>query len=58
MAVFNGQYELALYSLPDLRKRDTLRFPERITWLRFGRDAKSLFVLTRDQTAYTLDITP
>jgi len=58
LAVFNGQYELALYSLPDLRKRDTLRFPERITWLRFGRDAKSLFVLTRDQTAYTLDITP
>jgi hypothetical protein len=56
MAVVNAEYELTLYSLPNLEKTDTLRFPEPISWFRFARDSKHIFVLTRDQTAYTLDL--
>jgi WD40 repeat protein len=56
LAVVNAEYELTLYSLPSLEKTDTLRFPEPISWFHFARDSKHLFVLTRDQTAYTLDL--
>jgi WD40 repeat protein len=56
LAIVNAEYELTLYSLPTLEKKDSLRFPEPISWFWFGRGSKQIFILTRDQTAYTLDL--
>jgi hypothetical protein len=48
--------DLSIYDLPTLNKRATYRFPTAVIYSHFSADGQRLFVLTLDQTAYTLDI--
>jgi WD40 repeat protein len=56
-AVSAGEGEVNVYRLADSRLRRAYRFPVSIAYKKFSPDGKRLFVLTRDQTAYVLDLT-
>ena len=56
-AVSTGHGEMNVYGLADSQLRRTYQFPVSIAYKKFSRDGKRLFVLTRDQTAYVLDLT-
>jgi WD40 repeat protein len=49
--------EINLYDLPSGNLRREYKFPVSVAYQRFSADGKRLFVLTRDQTAYVLDLT-
>jgi WD40 repeat protein len=55
-AVSAGEGEVNVYGLADSRLLRTYRFPVSIAYKKFSPDGKRLFVLTRDQTAYVLDL--
>ncbi len=55
-AVSTTEQEVNVYSLADSQLRRTYKFPVSIAYKRFSPDGKRLFVLTRDQTAYVLDL--
>jgi len=55
-AVSMSDGELNLYSLADSQPRETYKFPVSIAYKRFSADGKRLFVLTRDQTTYVLEL--
>lgn len=57
-AVSAGDGEVNVYSLADSQLRQTYKFPGSVAYKRFSTDGKRLFVLTRDQTAYVLDLDP
>ena len=42
--------------MESMEKRDEFSFPNRISLMRFSQDGRRLFVLTRDQTVYILDV--
>lgn len=56
LCVENERGKLAVYDLESMEKRDELTFPNSISMLRFSRDGRRLFVLTREQTVYILDV--
>jgi len=55
-AVTAGEQEINVYSLADSQLRRTYKFPVSVAYKTFSPDGKRLFVLTRDQTAYVLDL--
>jgi WD40 repeat protein len=55
-AVTTSEGEMKVYGLADSQLRRTYRFPVSIAYKKFSPDGKRLFVLTRDQTAYVLDL--
>jgi WD40 repeat protein len=55
-AVSAGEAEVNVYGLSDSRLLRTYHFPVSIAYKKFSQDGKRLFVLTRDQTAYVLDL--
>jgi hypothetical protein len=57
MAVSTAEGEVDLYDLATSQVRRKYNFPVPVMYERFSPDGKRLFVLTRDQTAYTLDLT-
>ena len=56
MAVWTATGELDLYELGSSQVKRKFNFPTAVAYARFSPDGKRLFVLTRDQTAYTLDL--
>ena len=52
-----GDDEVKVYGLADSELRRSYKFPVSIAYKKFSSDGKRLFVLTRDQTAYVLDLT-
>jgi len=56
-AVTASENAVYLYGLADSQLRGTYRFAVSIAFKKFSADGKRLFVLTRDQTAYVLDVT-
>ena len=56
VCVQNGAGEVAIYSVADMQKVDEFVFPSAVAFARFSPDGKRLFVLTKDQTAYTIDL--
>ena len=56
LAVENEKGKLAVYDLATMNKLDSFTFGAAIAMLRFGPDGDRLFVLTRNQTAYLLDV--
>jgi len=56
-AVSTAEGEVNVYGLADSQLRRTYQFPGSIAYKNFSTDGKRLFVLTRDQTAYVLDLT-
>ena len=56
LCVENERGKLAVYDLESMEKRDDLSFPTPISMLRFNKDGRRLFVLTREQTVYILDV--
>ena len=57
MTVSTATGELDLYDLGSVRLKRQYNFPASVIYERFSPDGKRLFVLTRDQTAFTLDLT-
>jgi WD40 repeat protein len=57
MTVSTATGELDLYDLGNVQGKREYNFPTSVIYERFSPDGKRLFVLTRDQTAYTLDLT-
>jgi hypothetical protein len=55
-AVTTSESEVNLYRLGDSQLRQTYKFPVSVAYKKFSADGKRLFVLTRDQTAYVLDL--
>ena len=55
-AVSASDGEVNVYSLAESQLRRTYNFPTSIAYKKFSADGKRLFVLTRDQTAYVLDL--
>jgi len=55
-AVSAGDGEMNVYSLAESQPRRSYKFPASIAYKKFSADGKRLFVLTRDQTAYVLDL--
>ena len=55
-AVSSGERQVDVYGLADSQLRRTYKFPVSIVYKKFSADGKQLFVLTRDQTAYVLDL--
>jgi WD40 repeat protein len=55
-AVSTGEGEVNVYGLADSQLQRTYQFPVSIAYKKFSPDGKRLFVLTRDQTAYVLDL--
>jgi len=55
-AVSSSESGVLVYGLADSRLRREYRFPVSIAFKKFSTDGKRLFVLTRDQTAYVLDL--
>jgi len=55
-AVSTGESEVNVCGLADSQLRRTYKFPVSIAYKRFSPDGKRLFVLTRDQTGYVLDL--
>ena len=56
LCVENESGKIAVYDLESMEKRDEFSFPNRISLMRFSQDGRRLFVLTRDQTVYILDV--
>jgi hypothetical protein len=56
LCVENEQGQLTVYDLASMEKRDQFIFPGPVALTRFSSDGKSLFVLTKSQTAYVLDV--
>ena len=56
LCVENERGKLIVYDLESMEKRDDLSFPTPISMLRFNKDGQRLFVLTREQTVYILDV--
>jgi WD40 repeat protein len=57
LAVSTATGELDLYDLGNSQVKRHYNFPTSVMYERFSPDGRLLFVLTRDQTAYTLDLT-
>lgn len=57
MTIATATGELDLYDLASSQIKRKYNFPTSVMYERFSPDAKHLFVLTRDQTAYLLDTT-
>ena len=55
-AVSTREGEVNVYGLTDSQLWRTYQFPGSIVYKKFSGDGKQLFVLTRDQTAYVLDL--
>ena len=55
-AVTTSEGQVNVYGLADSQLRRTYQFPVSIAYKKFSPDGKRLFVLTRDQTAYVLDL--
>ena len=55
-AVSTGEGGVNVYGLADSQLRRSYKFPGSIAYKKFSTDGKKLFVLTRDQTAYVLDV--
>ena len=55
-AVSAGDGEVNIYSLADSQLRGSYKFLASVAYKKFSADGKRLFVLTRDQTAYVLDL--
>lgn len=55
-AVSAGEGEVNLYALANSELRRAYQFPAPVAYQKFSSDGKRLFVLTRDQTAYILDL--
>ena len=55
-AVSTSEEEVNVYGLADSQLRRTYKFPVSVAYKKFSPDGKKLFVLTRDQTAYVLDV--
>jgi len=55
-AVSAGEGEVNVYGLADSRLLRNYHFPVSVAYKKFSPDGKRLFVLTRDQTAYVLDL--
>lgn len=55
-AVSAGDGEVNVYRLADSQLRGSYKFLASVAYKRFSSDGKRLFVLTRDQTAYVLDL--
>jgi len=51
-----NQNELAIYDLSSRSKLDEFTFASNVDLDQFSEDGKRLFVLTNDQTAFSLDI--
>ncbi len=58
MCVENSSGQLTVYDLATMQKRDEFTFSHPVSLTRFSPDGKKLFVLTANQTAYTLDLSP
>jgi WD40 repeat protein len=56
LCVENERSKIAVYDLETMEKRDEFSFPNRISMMRYSQDGRRLFVLTRDQTFYVLDM--
>jgi WD40 repeat protein len=55
-AVSTAEGEVNVYGLADSQLQRTYKFPVSVAYKKFSSDGKKLFVLTRDQTAYVLDL--
>jgi WD40 repeat protein len=55
-AVSTGESGVNVYGIADSQLRRTYQFPVSVAYKKFSPDGKRLFVLTRDQTAYVLDL--
>ncbi|MBZ5684600.1 MAG: M48 family metalloprotease [Acidobacteriia bacterium] len=55
-AVSTGEGGVNVYGIANSQLRRTYQFPVSIAYKKFSPDGKRLFVLTRDQTAYVLDL--
>jgi outer membrane protein assembly factor BamB len=56
LALQNERRHLTLYDLSNMESVDEFVFPSALVYKAFAADGKRLFVLTADQTAYTLDL--
>ncbi len=56
-AVSTTEAEVYLYDLATSHLHASYKFPVSVAYKKFSLDGKRLFVLTRDQTAYVLDLT-
>lgn len=56
-AVSAGEGEVVVYGLVNSDLQRSYKFPASVAYKQFSPDGKRLFVLTRDQTAYVLDLT-
>lgn len=56
LCVENEDGKIALYDLDSMEKRDEFTFSSPVSMMRFSQDGHRLFVLTRAQTAYVLDV--
>jgi hypothetical protein len=57
LAVTTTNGEVQTYDLATTTLQREYKFPTPVAFKQFSADGKSLFVLTRDQTAYVLDLT-
>ena len=57
LAISTATGELDLYELGNPQVKREYQFPTSVAYKTFSSDGKRLFVLTRDQTAYILDLT-
>lgn len=55
-AVSAGEGEVNIYALANSELRRAYQFPAPVAFKKFSSDGQRLFVLTRDQTAYVLDL--
>lgn len=56
LAISSATGELDLYELGNPQVKREYHFPTSVAYKTFSPDGKRLFVLTRDQTAYVLDL--
>jgi hypothetical protein len=56
--VQNGAGEVTIYSVPTLEKVDEFNFSSAVVFARFNPGGTRVFVLTKDQTAYTIEVAP
>ena len=56
LSVENERGQLIVYDLATMAKRDEFTFNSPVALTRFSPDGKRLFVLTANQTAYTLNL--
>ena len=58
LSVENEKGQLTIYDMNSMEKRDQFIFSSPISLTRFSADGQSLFVLTANQIAYVLDLSP